>query len=132
MMRVCFPVAEDNGMESEIFGHFGSAPVFLVVDLATSDVAAIQNANRIHDHGGCNPIAALGGERVDGVVVGGIGLGALQKLHAAGMRVYQAKEATVGGNVPLLKASTLPEFEPGQTCRGGHGHGHGHGSGCSH
>ena len=29
-MKMCFPVESDQGLESKVFGHFGSAPVFVV------------------------------------------------------------------------------------------------------
>ena len=122
-MKVCFPVASDEGLAGQIFGHFGSAPGFIVVDMETNEVTAIKNHS--HQHGACNPAAELEGHRVDAVVVGGIGRGALQKLTAAGMRVFQAREGDVAENVALLAANELPELLPMHTC-GGHGHG------CSH
>jgi predicted Fe-Mo cluster-binding NifX family protein len=126
-MKVCFPVMENQGLESAVYGHFGSAPGFVVVDIITSEVTSINNSDRIHQHGACNPVAGLGGHQVDAVVVGGIGGGALNKLNSAGMRVFQAQEGTVGVNLELLRSNALREFLPGHSC-GGHGHSHG----CSH
>jgi len=126
-MKVCFPVEEDQGLESNIYGHFGSAPQFILVDMATSEIKTIINRNKIHQHGACNPVAGLAGQQVYAIVVGGIGGGALHKLNSAGMRVYQAQEGTVYYNVTLLKADGLAEYMPGQTCSG-----HGHNHGCSH
>ena len=126
-MKVCFPVAENQGLESLVFGHFGSAPSFIVVDMVTNEVTTINNSDKIHQHGACNPVAGLGGHQVDAIVVGGIGGGALQKLNGAGMRVFQAQEGTIAENVALFQANRLPEYMPGHTC-GGHGHSHG----CSH
>lgn len=122
-MKVCFPVASDAGLESQIFGHFGSAPGFMVVDTETGESTAI--TNRSHQDGACNPAAGLEGHQVDAVAVGGIGRGALQKLTAAGLRVFQAREGTVAENVALVTAGQLPELLPMHTC-GGNGHG------CSH
>ena len=126
-MRVCFPVMENQGLESDVFGHFGSAPGFVMVDMLTSEVTAINNSDQIHKHGACNPVAGLGGHQVDAIVVGGIGGGALQKLNRAGMRVFQAQVGSIRVNLELLRANTLLEFLPGHTC-GGHGNDHG----CSH
>jgi len=126
-MKVCFPVTENQGLESAVFGHFGSAPGFVVVDILTSEVTTINNSDRIHEHGACNPVAGLGGHQVDAIVVGGIGGGALQKLNRAGMRVFQAQEGNIGANLEMLRANRLPEFMPGHTCGG-----HGHDQGCSH
>ncbi len=126
-MKVCFPVLENRGLESPVYGHFGSAPGFVVVDMTTNEVTAINNSGRIHQHGACNPVAGLGGHQVDAVVVGGIGGGALYKLNAAGMRVFQAQEGTIAENIALFRTNELSEYVPGHTC-GGHGHSHG----CSH
>lgn len=126
-MKVCFPVVENLGLESQVFGHFGSAPGFVVVDTVTSEVSEINNSDRIHQHGACNPVAGLGGHQVDAIVVGGIGGGALHKLNSAGLRVFKAMEGTVTANMALFSANELPEYTPGHTC-GGHGHSHG----CSH
>ncbi len=126
-MKVCFPVLENQGLESQVFGHFGSAPGFVVVDMATYELTAINNSDQIHEHGACNPIAGLGGHQVDAIVVGGIGGGALHKLNSAGLRVFQAQQGTIAENVRLFKANELPEYMPGHTCGG-----HGHSQGCSH
>jgi len=123
-MKICFPVPENNGVESEIYGHFGSAPGFIMVDMFTGEVAPLSNGDCVHQHGACNPVAALDGHEIKAIVVGGIGSGALQKLNAAGLRVFQAKSGTVGDNMKMLRASALAEFLPGHTC-GGHAHGHG-------
>lgn len=126
-MNICFPVMENQGMESEVYGHFGSAPGFVIVDIAANTVTEIDNSDRIHQHGACNPVAGLGGHSVDAVVVGGIGGGALYKLNAAGIRVFQARSGSVAENVALFRADELPEYLPGHTCGG-----HGHGNGCAH
>jgi predicted Fe-Mo cluster-binding NifX family protein len=140
-MKICFPVSEDRGLESAVFGHFGSAPGFVIVDTASNEVTAIDNSDRIHQHGACNPVGALGGQEIDAVAVGGIGRGALFKLNQNGIRVFQAREGSVAANVAWFLSNELPEFTPGHTCGGhghghghgnGNGHGHGHGSGCSH
>jgi len=31
-MKICMPVSEAKGMDSVIYGHFGSAPFFAVYD----------------------------------------------------------------------------------------------------
>lgn len=126
-MKICFPVASPNGLESEVYGHFGSAPAFIVVETDTNAVRSIQNKDEHHEHGACNPVKALNNEKVDAIVVGGIGMGALMKLQQSGIKVFQAKAQTVGENVTLLKDQKLPEFNPQFTCAG-----HGHGGGCGH
>ena len=120
-MKIAFPIVENKGINSSVHGHFGSAPFFVFVDLVTDSVDIFENPDQDHQHGACNPMSALGGRRVDGVVVGGIGGGALKKLNNDGITVYRAVEGTVGENARLIKADQLPVFEPGQVC--GHHHG---------
>lgn len=126
-MKVCFPVEDNQGLASQIFNHFGSAPNFLIVDMTTSEIRSISNSDQIHQHGACNPIAGLGGHQVDAIVVGGIGGGALHKLNASGIRAFKANAGSISENIDMLKVGTLQEYMPGHTC-GGHGHSHG----CSH
>jgi predicted Fe-Mo cluster-binding NifX family protein len=126
-MKVCFPVENNQGLASAVFGHFGSAPLFVVVDTETGQVAEVINRDLHHAHGACSPVKALGGHTVDAVVVGGIGGGALNGLSRAGIRVYRAGGPTIAENVTRLRDGGLTQWAPGETC-GGHGHGHG----CSH
>ncbi len=126
-MKVCFPVENAAGLESAVYGHFGSAPYFVVVDTAKDAVTVLTNANRVHQKGACNPVAALGGQQVDAVVVGGIGAGALGRLNELGIRVHRAQASSIRENLSLLASGALPEYSP-QSCCGGHGHG----GGCAH
>jgi predicted Fe-Mo cluster-binding NifX family protein len=126
-MKVCFPVVENQGLASQVFNHFGSAPEFVIVDVNTTEIQSINNSDQIHQHGACNPIAGLGGHHVDAIVVGGIGGGALHKLNASGIRVFKAHGGSISENIDMLRVGTLQEYMPGHTC-GGHGHAHG----CSH
>jgi predicted Fe-Mo cluster-binding NifX family protein len=126
-MIIAFPISDSQGMESPVYGHFGSAPYFIVVETENGRMETIVNQDAHHEHGGCQPLAALGGHRAEAVVVGGIGAGALRKLQAAGIRVYRAVEGTVRENLGLITSGRLPEFSLNQTCAG-----HGAGGGCTH
>jgi predicted Fe-Mo cluster-binding NifX family protein len=59
-MKLCFPVEKDEGMESVVFGHFGSAPMFIIVDSEHGDIKAVNNADVQHEHGMCHPLKAIG------------------------------------------------------------------------
>jgi predicted Fe-Mo cluster-binding NifX family protein len=124
-MKICFPVDSNNSLESPVIGHFGSAPMFMVVNTETLEVAEVFNQD-LHDvHGSCSPLQALGGRQVDAIVVSGIGAGALMGLNRAGLKVYQSQGATIAENLAWMAQAGLPEFTPGQVC-GGHGHSCGH------
>jgi predicted Fe-Mo cluster-binding NifX family protein len=116
-MKVGFAVETNEGMASFVYGHFGSAPAFLIYDTELSRIAAVDNTNAHHVHGACNPIMALGGNRIDAMVVGGIGPGAIMKLNAMGVRVYRAGAATVGENIDLLGKNSLLELSMNDACQ---------------
>jgi predicted Fe-Mo cluster-binding NifX family protein len=131
-MNICIPVTEDKGLESTVSGHFGSAPLFIVVNTESKACRALPNLTHSHGHGACQPLASLAGQAIDGVVVGGIGMGALAKLQAGGIRVYQANVATVGAALDAFEGGMLQEVTPATACahhgHGAHDHGpHGHG-----
>jgi len=127
-MLICIPVTKDEGLASPVCAHFGSAPLFMLVDSETRACRALANRNAQHAHGMCQPLAALAGEPVEAVVVGGIGAGALGRLEAGGIRVFQAAEATVEGTVAALSAGSLRRITLDRTC----GHQAGGRSGCAH
>jgi predicted Fe-Mo cluster-binding NifX family protein len=117
VMKVCFPVQKDEGIESQVYNHFGSAPVFIVVDTEEKGVQRVDNRDLHHVHGACNPVMALGGQKVDALVVGGIGGGALMKLNAMGVKVYEAGTRTVKDNLELLRDKRLQELAMDHSCR---------------
>jgi predicted Fe-Mo cluster-binding NifX family protein len=125
-MNVCIPVTGDNGIQSSVSLHFGSAPIFLVVDTESGSCRAIANRNLHHAHGMCRPLAQLAGEQLDAIVVGGIGMGALGQLNAANIRVYCSEHPTVEETVAAFKTGTLREMTPATACAhhgdGPHGH----------
>lgn len=126
-MKIAFPTQENNGLESRIYGHFGSASYFVVVDTEKNSSEIIENPDRDHIHGQCQPLKALNGRRMDAVIVGGIGGGALRKLSMEGIKTYRAAEGTIRDNLELLNSGELPEFTLDQTCAG-----HGIGESCPH
>ncbi len=124
-MKLCFPVESDLGIESEVFGHFGSTPNFIVFDTESKSIETINNQDLGHAHGQCNPLAALNGKMVDALVVGGIGAGAVNKLNGMGIKVYRAIKGTVRDNMGAFESNTMSELTIDHAC-GGHAGGCGH------
>jgi predicted Fe-Mo cluster-binding NifX family protein len=124
-MKIGFAVQSNEGIESRVYDHFGSAPAFIIVDSEGKEVLAVSNQDLHHAHGACNPIIALDGKSVDAMVVGGIGAGALSKLNAIGIRVYGAGAPTVKENLALLREKKLQELSVHNACRS-------HQGGCGH
>lgn len=117
-MKVAIPVAEDRGLESLVYGHFGSAPVFVLVDSETMSIESLGNRDQVHVHGQCSPVEALAGTKPDAVVVGGIGAGALLGLRGVGIKVYRCGGGTIAQALERLKAGELPEMNENSVCPG--------------
>ena len=120
-MRICIPVLNDEADNSLVSAHFGSAPAFMIVDTDAGTRRFLANGNQHHAHGMCQPLAALAGEQVDAIVVGGIGMGALMKLQSAGIEVFQAAHPTVGETVEAYRAGLLQRVGREHACAGHHG-----------
>jgi predicted Fe-Mo cluster-binding NifX family protein len=126
-MKVCFAVENNEGVNSVVYGHFGSAPLFIMVDTDQKSTTLVTNGDARHEHGACNPLQSIGGQPVDAVVVGGIGAGAVVKLNAAGIKVFRALKESVRENLYLLGLNQLPELTVNDGCSG-----HQSGGGCGH
>ena len=127
-MRICIPVQKNEGSESKPYNHFGSAPKFLVVNLEGEEIEVIDNGDLDHEHGKCQPLKALEGNKVDAIIVGGIGAGAIMKLNEMGTKVYRGINDTIESNLKLLKENKLQEFSVNDACS----HNHSKGNGCGH
>lgn len=119
-MKLCFPIEDNNGLSSDIFDHFGSAPKFLIYNTDKKDTVIIDNQDLGHLHGQCNPMRALSGHMVDAVIVGGIGAGALKALNNMGIRVYRTAQGDVQAHIDLYRKGKLVETTLIHAC-GGHG-----------
>jgi predicted Fe-Mo cluster-binding NifX family protein len=108
-MKLCFPVVTDERLESTIYGHFASAPWYLLVDTGSMQSCVIANCDEKNLYGGCNPFMALRDMHLDGIVVGGVGDDALRTMNMCGFRVYQAQSASVRENVELFEQQLLSE-----------------------
>jgi len=125
-MNICIPITRDSGIQSQVSLHFGSAPIYMVVDTESGSCRAITNRDLHHEHGMCQPLGQLADESLDAMVVGGIGMGALGKLKAANIRVYFSEHATVEETITAFKTGTLREVVPATACahHGNEPHGH--------
>jgi len=118
-MKVGFAVQADEGLESTVYDHFGSAPAFVIVDTEQEQIGSVNNPEQEHQHGACNPMAKLGGNQIDALVVGGIGAGAIMKFNTMGIQVFRAGAAKVNENIALLKENKLRMITANDAC-GGH------------
>lgn len=111
-MKICFPIAANNGLDSELFNHFASSPLFLIVDSESNDVEAVENCDPQAPEKGCNPFAALQGRNLDAIVVDAIGDAIHQTMNMCGYRVYSANSTNLRQLVEALKKEQLEMIEP--------------------
>jgi len=123
-MRICVPTGNDQGVESEVFGHFGSAPYFSLIDTDTAEVEFLGNSNQHHAHGQCAPMQQLTGVEFDAIVVRGMGRNAVARFAAANVQVLVTGANTLQDVLDEARAGTLRELDPSQACQG-HGDRHG-------
>jgi predicted DNA-binding protein (UPF0251 family)/predicted Fe-Mo cluster-binding NifX family protein len=134
---ICIPIAIDHGLDSKLLNHFGSAPLFAIVDIDARTMTTLDNSGA-HGHGGCAPVEALAGQHVEAVIVGGIGSGAIRRLTNSGIRVFKGAPGSISKLIDAYAKGLLAVWNPNEGC-GGHGngsgsaeHGNGDGGGCHH
>ncbi len=91
----------------------------MVVDTVSNTISPIINGDQDHSHGACNPMKALDNQKMDAIVVGGIGAGALTRLNQMGITVHRAAAKTIQGNVELFAKQSRPVLTL-LGCCGGH------------
>lgn len=121
-MRICIPTENDNGLQSIVYGHFGSAPYFVIYDTENKNIEVINNRNEHHQHGQCNPLSSFTRTLIDMLVTGGIGMRALEQLNAGGIRAYRTTtEKTVSDVIARQAENSLPEITLDNACSHHHG-----------
>ena len=115
-MRICIPVEINEGEKSKVYGHFGSSPCFLIYDTTNKSIEAIENSNQHHSHGACNPLGAIEGKKVDFVVTGGMGMGAVMKLNAGGIKVFRSALSKVKEVVEEFAKGEMEELNAENAC----------------
>lgn len=116
-MNICIPIEKNDGLQAMVYGHFGSAPYFAIVDTQKGTLEVVNNGDLNHAHGQCNPIGALSGRSVNILVTGGIGARAIEKLNAMGIRVCRAgANATVEDVLKSFEAGELKELGMMEAC----------------
>jgi len=116
-MKLCFPITENKGLDSRVFSHFGVTPKLLVVNTDTQDVEEVA-IHTAEEQGGLDKVlSALSIIKPDGLVLTGIGQGALDRLRQQGFTVYCGKE-TVAATLNTLTQGTLEPWPDTTTCTG--------------
>ena len=123
--RIAVPSEDQGGLDGQRSGHFGHCAVFTLIDVEEgqiSEVSILPNAS--HVQGGCMvPVNLLADNKVNKLIVGGIGMRPLMGFKSVGIDVYyDAERADIRPVVEDLIQGKLPMIADNQVCGGGHTH----------
>lgn len=116
-MRIVLPVGDDNGVDSEVFGHFGSAPFFAIFDTDSQNVVIIENKQSEHEHGSCMPVDALREHNAGAVLCKGMGMRAANHLIEAGIKPYLVDAVTVADAINKYKSLNVKLLDANNACQ---------------
>ena len=120
--RIAIPSEGQGGLEGQRAGHFGHCDVFTLIDVENGEIKEISIlANKEHVQGGCMvPVQLLAANKVQKLVVGGIGMRPLMGFKQVGIDVYHDGERTdIRPLVEDMIAGKLQMIADDQVCGGG-------------
>ena len=123
--RIAVPSNGEGGLEGTRSGHFGHCDVFTFVDVKDGKIEKVSTlANKEHVQGGCMvPVNLLAENRVNALIVGGIGMRPLMGFRQVGIDVYHDDQRPdIKPVVEDLIAGNLMEIRNDQVCGGGQAH----------
>lgn len=100
-MKIVVPSADGQGLESEVFPHFGRAPYYTIVEIRDGEIVGVESfENPSPEHGPGNVrrefFELLKRKGVEVVLAYGIGPRAAQNIEALGMRVIPGVRGRIG------------------------------------
>ncbi len=116
-MKICMPVSSSEGLNSKIFGHFGSAPYFAIYDSATSQVTVVDNGLGKHEHGQCMPVNAIKDTGAQAVLCWGMGQRAANLLAAAGITPFLVEAETVEQAIQKYNSKEIVVLDASRACQ---------------
>ena len=123
--RIAIPSMADGGLEGKRAGHFGHCDTFTFVDVKDGAIEKVSTiANQEHVQGGCMvPVNLLAQNKVNALIVGGIGMRPLMGFKQVGIDVYHDDQRPdIRPVVEDLISGKLAMIADNQVCGGGGGH----------
>jgi len=122
--RIAIPSLGTGGLDGQRSGHFGHCDVFTFVDVENGEIKEVSTIPNVsHVQGGCMvPVNLMAQNKVNALIVGGIGMRPLMGFRQAGIDVYyDDMRPEIKLVVTDLIAGKLPMIDDGQVCGGGGG-----------
>jgi predicted Fe-Mo cluster-binding NifX family protein len=124
LVRIAVPSEGQGGLDGLRAGHFGHCDVFTLVDIEDGEIKEVTIlANKEHVQGGCMvPVQLLAENKVQKLVVGGIGMRPLMGFKQVGIDVfYDGDRRDIRPVVEDMITGILPMIGDDQVCGGGGG-----------
>jgi predicted Fe-Mo cluster-binding NifX family protein len=122
LVRIAVPSEGQGGLDGQRAGHFGHCSVFTLVDFEDGEIKEVSIlANKEHVQGGCMvPVQLLAENKVQRLVVGGIGMRPLMGFKQVGIDVYyDGERQDIRAVVEDMINGNLPMIGDEQVCGGG-------------
>lgn len=123
-LRIAVPSEGQGGMDGLRAGHFGHCDVFTLVDVEDGKITEVSVLpNKEHVQGGCMvPVQLLADNKVQRLIVGGIGMRPLMGFNQVGIDVYyDGERREIRPVVEDMIQEKLPIIAENQVCGGGGG-----------
>jgi len=122
LVRIAVPSEGQGGLDGLRAGHFGHCDVFTLVDVEDGEIKEVSIlANKEHVQGGCMvPVNLLAENKVQRLVVGGIGMRPLMGFKQVGIDVYyDGERRDIRPVVEDMITESLMLIGEDQVCGGG-------------
>jgi predicted Fe-Mo cluster-binding NifX family protein len=123
-LRIAIPSIGEGGLDGQRAGHFGHCDVFTCIEAENGGITSVSTIqNKEHVQGGCMvPVNLLAENKINALIVGGIGMRPLMGFKQVGIDVYHdAERIDIRPVVEDLLAGKLPLISDDQVCGGGGG-----------
>jgi len=133
-MKIGIPALTDEGLGSQVSGHFGRAPYFVIVDTDLKSVDIISNDNPAHSEGGHkkhehhhehghshghhhgHAFRLISLKNLDVMICSGIGRRAIMNFKGSGIKVYSGATGTVEETIKSFENGSLKEANEENGC----------------
>ncbi len=115
-MKICVPTMGDRGLDEMVSAHFGRAPTFTIIDMATNEVRVLRNESE-HFGGAGHPPELLANTGADVLVCSGLGPRAITMFEHSGIEVYVGASGTVNEIIKAFQKGMLQEATNENACK---------------
>jgi len=115
-VKICVPTIGSKGLDERVSEHFGRAPTFTIVNVATNELKVLSNTSK-HMGGTGLPSQMIADADVDVVLCSGLGSGAITMFEQSGIEVYVGAQGTVREAIQAWQSGRLQMATDENACK---------------